>query len=175
MTEIGMITQQKLKEHIHYCHESGAFTWIKSTSNRAPSGSSAGTIKADPASRTEYLVIKLFGVFYRAHRLAWLYMYGEFPDGDIDHENGVGTDNRILNLRVVTHIVNHKNMPLRSDNNSGVVGVSFDKQRNKWSAEIRDNRKKVFLGRFEDFDAAVQARKAAEVKYGYHSNHGRVM
>jgi len=83
----------------------------------------------------------------------------------IDHINNNNLDNRKENLRIVTNSDNLKNSKLRIDNKTGCKGVSFDKSRNKWSAQIKINYKKIDLGRFASFDEAVKARKEAELKY----------
>jgi hypothetical protein len=108
-----------------------------------------------------------------AHRVAWLLHYGEWPKGDIDHINGTKTDNRIANLRDVTHEENLHNSPRRSTNKSGVTGVFWTERSKKWRAYICLNSRLTHIGYFTDFEEAVAARKAAELRHGYHVNHGR--
>ena len=120
-----------------------------------------------------YLIIHIDGVRYQAHRLAWLYVYGKFPNGEIDHINGDESDNRILNLRDVSHAENMKNQRVRSNNTSGVMGVSWHKTNKKWCSLIIVNGQRINLGSFVQFHEAVNARKNAEVLYGFHTNHGR--
>jgi hypothetical protein len=115
----------------------------------------------------------IFGRNYRAHRVIWAIFHGEWPRGQIDHINGNPSDNRIKNLRDVTNEENHRNMKTRSDNTSGVMGVFFYKTRKKWEAYIKTDGRKKHLGYFANIDDAIAARKAAEIKYGYHKNHGR--
>jgi hypothetical protein len=91
----------------------------------------------------------------------------------IDHINGDSMDNRIDNLRLVTHKENSLNKKLSSNNKSGVVGVSKNSRNKKWKADITYNNQKYYLGEFNNFDDAVKVRKAAEIKYGFHKNHGR--
>lgn len=105
--------------------------------------------------------------------MAWLYIYGEFPDGEIDHINGNKADNRICNLRCVDHFTNMKNYPLPRNNKSGIIGVSWYKALSKWEAKIQHDGKSIHLGYFDDLDDAAKARKAAEEKYSFHANHGR--
>lgn len=91
-----------------------------------------------------------------------------FPDGlEIDHIGGGTTknDNRKSNLRIVTHSQNLKNVGIRTNNTSGVTGVSFDRQTKRWRASIKTDDRTINLGRFENFDDAVKARKEAEEKY----------
>ena len=120
-----------------------------------------------------YIAITVDGFAYKAHRLVWLHHYGEWPDGPLDHINGVKTDNRLSNLRLVTQLINLRNQKLRSNNSSGVCGVCWDKACNKWRAAIFVKYKYKHLGLFEDKEDAIEARKQAEFAYGFHPNHGK--
>lgn len=114
-------------------------------------------------------------VLYPNHRIIWAMHYGVWPTKFLDHINGDPTDNRIENLREVTNQENCKNARIGKNNTSGRVGVSYYGHNgwSKWHAYIRGNGKLISLGYFEDFDAAVAAREAAEIEHGYHPNHGR--
>lgn len=112
------------------------------------------------------------GYLYRVHRIAWLMTYGSFPEHQIDHINHVRNDNRICNLRAVDNAENTKNKRMRSNNTSGVTGVSWYKRDEKWQAVVNVNGKAIHLGFYEDFQEAVLVRKRAERKYGFHVNHG---
>ena len=120
-----------------------------------------------------YMYIRFQDKLYRAHRLAWYLTYGEWPNGQIDHINGIRNDNRIENLRVVDDAENRKNMCLRTDNKSGVSGVHWYKAYEKWMVYINSNGKRKNLGYFSDLFEAVCARKSAERDMGFHLNHGR--
>jgi hypothetical protein len=87
--------------------------------------------------------------------------------------NGIRDDNRLVNLRDVTHKENLRNQKLSSSNKSGMTGVSWNKALNKWRALITVDYKMKHLGVFINIEDATQARKKAEKKYGYHANHGR--
>ncbi len=113
------------------------------------------------------------GKAYQAHRIVWALHYGEWPEGQIDHINGIRDDNRIVNLRVVSNSENCKNQKLRSTNTSGHLGVSWHKPTGRWQAYIQTSGRINYLGIFKDFEEAVKVRKEAEEKYGYHENHGR--
>ena len=91
----------------------------------------------------------------------------------IDHINGDPFDNRIDNLRLVTQRENSMNRRLSCNNKSGVIGVHYYSSRKQWQAQITSEGKKINLGRFDNFDDAVKVRKDAEIKYGFHENHGR--
>ena len=120
-----------------------------------------------------YKLGRISGRNYKAHRVIWAIFYGEWPNEQIDHISGVRDDNRISELRAVTHAENNKNQKRRSDNTSGVVGVDWCKGDRKWRARIRMSGKVKHIGYFVDFSEAVAARKAAEVEYNFHPNHGR--
>lgn len=109
---------------------------------------------------------------YGAHRLAWAIHYGEWPEGEIDHVNHDTSDNRISNLRDVSHSENLKNQSLRRNSKSGVTGVSWHSASGKWRASIHENGKGKYLGVYESKDDAVEARRCAEAKFGFHKNHG---
>lgn len=162
-----MITQERLKELLEYNPDTGVFIWKVQASNRAIIGSAAGFIHAKG-----YRHIGLDGREYKAHRLAWLYMYGEFPENQIDHINHKRDDNRLVNFRSVKNCVNGKNQSIPSDNTSGIIGVYWHKQGKKWKASIMVDGKHIHLGMFKEKALAALSRKAAEIKYGFHPNHG---
>jgi len=119
-----------------------------------------------------YLRVTIMKKMYLVHRLAFLYMTGSMPEA-VDHINGEKDDNRWDNLRSVDHAENMKNMKLNTNNKSGVPGVHWSKRERKWKSGIGSGVNKVNLGTFTKFSEAVDARKNAEVLYGYHTNHGR--
>lgn len=152
----------RLHELLKYDSESGIFTWKVRTSKRVKKGQIAGTVKDDG-----YIRIRIDGTLYLAHRLAWLYHYGTFPENEIDHINRNKSDNRIGNLRDVDRVTNAINKDLQSNNESGVAGVRWSKGSNKWRAYIGVEGKTIQLGYFVEFHEAVNARKNAEVLYGF--------
>lgn len=108
-----------------------------------------------------------------AHRAAWAIHYGEWPKGQVDHINGDTTDNRICNLRVVTGRENSRNQKRRKSNTSGCMGVTYESHCGKWRARINSGGKRLSLGLFVTKEEAISARHAAQIKFGYHENHGR--
>lgn len=99
---------------------------------------------------------------------------GTIPDGyQVDHINGIRSDNRIENLRIVKNSENSKNQKRKSTNKSGMTGVSWDTQTQRWRAHITVNGKMISLGRYIHKLDALTARKNAEIKYNFHENHGR--
>ncbi len=100
-------------------------------------------------------------------------VHDEWPRDQIDHINGVRTDNRIGNLRSVTSRENSRNLKLPTNNTSGRIGVMWSGRDSKWLAVIQVDGGKKHLGYFDNFEDASNARKAAELKYDFHENHGR--
>lgn len=149
-----MITQQELKTWLHYDPETGVFSWVKSPNTFTKTGDICKSLDKDG-----YIRVCLRYKTYRAHRLAFLYITGLLPHGEIDHVNGVKTDNRFCNLRMCSRSQNEYNKGLTRRNKSGVKGVWFDKSRGNWRAFATVNGKYKYLGRFSDFNEAVQARE----------------
>ncbi|CAM6588387.1 HNH endonuclease [Escherichia coli] len=112
-----------------------------------------------------YLMIMINGKACPAHRLAWLIVYGTMPDGFIDHINRVRTDNRISNLRLVTHSENMQNRKIQKNNKSGYRGVSWDAKYGKWRARINASGKCINLGYHDTAELAAAAFEAARMKY----------
>lgn len=156
------LTQQKLKGLLSYNPASGEFTWLKSISKRIRVGDLAGYSNSNSDS---YVFIRIAGTLYRAHRLAWLYEYGKWPDEDIDHIDRNKRNNAIANLREVTDSQNLFNASIRSDNSSGVKGVSFSRRDCAWRAYINVNGKHRSLGNFKTKAEAVSARRLGEAAH----------
>lgn len=125
-----------------------------------------------PSHSEGYCQGAIFGERFLAHRVIWKMVYDTDPI-EIDHINGVRSDNRIENLRSVTALINMKNIHTTRRGLSGVVGVNWSAGLGKWRVRINVDRREVHIGEFIDFDEAVAARKAAEREYGFHPNHGR--
>jgi len=132
--------------------------------------------KSDAAaeiSNTGYPRTCFKGVRYLTHRLVYVMVHGEIPEGmEVDHINQLRTDNRIENLRLASRADNSRNRTRHSNNISGTTGVHWSKDKGKWRAGIRVNGEYKSLGCFTDLEDAVAARKAAENTYGFHENHG---
>ena len=167
---IKMITQERLKALLHYDHETGVFTWIMSRP-----GVKAGTVAGcvHDIKGKSYNRIRINRKLIGAHRLAWLYAYGEFPEPEIDHKDGNGQNNALSNLRCVSHKENMKNMRRTSSNTSGATGVSLDKARDSWVACISVGGKNKRIGGFKNIDDAISARESANAEHRYHANHGQ--
>ena len=163
-----MITQEELQSQLNYDPETGIFTRLVSNSPGVKVGSVAGTIN----SSTGYVRIQIFGNRYQAHRLAWLYMYGEFPSKQMDHLDHNRINNVISNLRCASNQENLKNQTKRRNNTSGVTGVSWFKPTEKWRAQVTVNGKNKHLGCFIDKEEAIRVRNEANITHNFHPNHG---
>lgn len=136
-----MITQACLKELLRYEPETGQLYWLVNR-RRARAGASAGTVDGNG-----YLHMSVLGKFYKAHRLVWLLTYGEWPAGLIDHINGDKLDNRLANLRVVTHRQNQQN---RERHRAGrLVGCYYNKRAKRWQAYIKAQGERRHLGMYD--------------------------
>lgn len=173
------LTQEVVRSLFLYDPETGVLRWRVRPESNFPdavsarrwnsqnSGNEAGHIRS-----SGYRYVTVFGRPYPAHRVIWLHEHGVWPL-HTDHQDGVRSNNRLANLRDVTPSQNHKNVRLKETNSSGFVGVSWNGRRKRWLAHIRVDYKQHQLGFFATKDEAVARRKAAEVQYGFHPNHGR--
>jgi hypothetical protein len=156
------LTAERLRETLHYDPETGVFTQVKRTSHRVKVGDVAGCV----SDNRGYRKITVFSKKYYAHRLAWLYMTGEWAK-EIDHANLNKGDNRWSNLRAATRTQNNANSPMRVNNTSGYKGVYWSKQSLKWFARIHKNGKGKHLGFFDKKeDAARVYEKACYREFG---------
>lgn len=161
ITKAPLPPQSRLQKLFTYDPASGVIAW-RERPERA-----CGFVGQDGAFR-----IVFDKRFFFAHRIIWKIVYGVDPV-EIDHINGDRKDNRIVNLRNVDRLANARNMPLSRANQSGCVGVRWNKKRERWHAYIYVGRKSIYLGYFHDKHEAIAARKNAEKALGFHPNHGR--
>ena len=155
-----MLTHERLKEILHYDKENGNFFWKKFVSNKS---------KNEPAGAHQnkgYIQITVDNKNYLAHRLAWFYVYGEWPKKQIDHINRNKKDNRIENLRDVNNSQNQLNIGVRSHNSSGINNVVKSAKSHKpWAAQLHRNNKKIFLGYFDTVEEASICVENYKSKY----------
>ncbi len=131
-------------------------------------GSEAGSCKSHG-----YKVVRVNGRQFLVHRIIWEMHNGAIPEGmEIDHINHVRDDNRIENLRIVSHADNMKNQKMNINNKSGHHGVSLCRSRGKWLAKITANGSHIFLGHFDTIEEAIDARMNAITQLKFHENHG---
>ena len=159
-TETDEITAE-----INYDAETGLFTWNKMKKGRRRK--IAGSVSVDG-----YMQVMINGKRYLGHRLAWFLIHGEWPD-QIDHINGIRSDNRLCNLRNVSVTENNRNKAKAKRNSSGTTGVYKATNAAGWNASIIVNKESKYLGYYRNYEDAVKARKEGEVRYGFHENHGR--
>lgn len=114
---------------------------------------------------TGYACVRVGGRVLLAHRIIYAIVYGEMPKGEIDHINKNRMDNRIENLRDVSRSENMHNYKKPETNTSGFIGVSWYAPTQKWCAYINVDYQRIYLGYFENFEDAVEARKLAKIKY----------
>jgi len=171
------ITPEVLRSLLAYNPETGKFIWksrertlFKSKWHFSHWKTWCDGKEAFTTYQKGYLAGKVLGLSFYAHRAAYTMVYGEYGDDDIDHINHIKDDNRIINLRSVSHPENGRNQRLFVTNTSGRVGVY--KSNGKWAAEIHHRGKKLYLGRYPSFQKACAIRSDAERQYGYHHNHG---
>jgi hypothetical protein len=155
MPDRTTLTAARLRELLHYDPDTGVFTWRVKRRGTASAGSIAGTVNDG------YVKIKVDGVRWGAHRLAWFWMTGSAPADEIDHQNGDHCDNRWSNLRQGTHADNMQNqITAQADNRTGLLGVR--RRGKRFGAEINANGVKRWLGAFgtaEEAHAAYVATK----------------
>lgn len=174
-----------LRKLLAYDPETGTLTWKARTPDlcrptrlfsatevcKAWNSKYAGKL-AFPIASNGYAQGSVFGHSQKGHRVAWALYYGRLPNGFIDHINGNPSDNRIVNLREVDCCANSRNARIPNIGRSGILGVTWNQDRQTWDAYISIRpRKRKRIGRFKTKEAAAAARKAAEKEYGYHPNH----
>lgn len=153
---------QDIKDYLSYDPLTGLFTWIKSPKY---GGIKIGRVAGYKAP-DKRIYIGYKGKVYRAHRLAWYFTHGCFPNIQIDHINEDPSDNSITNLRLATSQQNLHNVSIANRNSiSGFRGVGWDKYALRWKASITNNRRQIHLGRFDTPEEAHEAYLCAKRKY----------
>jgi len=149
-----------VQDCLHYAPDTGIFTW-RMTTKRTKEGAVAGCVKGTNG----YIRITLAGAGYKAHLLAWFYVYGEWPDKHVDHINHNRSDNRIENLRLVDQKQNAQNMSKRKNSACEYKGVTpLTRDKTKFVAQIRYDGKQCKLGIFASQEDAHKAYCAAAQK-----------
>lgn len=161
------ITLARLKQALDYDPAPGVFRWkIRGQGRKPPIGSVAGHTSA-----YGYWIIGIDGQAYKAHHLAWYYVYGAWPAGEMDHRDGVKHNNSIDNLRLATQSQNNANRPRYRNNKSGFKGAHF--QNGKWRSHIRLNRRSMYIGSYDTPEEAHAAYVAkAKELFGEFANSG---
>lgn len=173
MSKKDLPSPEHLRQRLRYEPDTGRLIWIYNEKMSTRWNSRWSDVPAGRISMCGYSQISIYGTRYPAHRIIWAMNYGAWPTDEIDHIDGDRLNNRLENLRNVSRTENARNMALRVDSTSGATGVCWDKNRTKWTAQIRINGIRINLGRFALFEDALAARKSAEKAFGFHANHGR--
>ena len=163
----ALLSISELRRILWYDPDSGLFVRRVSLGN-SKSGSVAGS-----AHNNGYIQIQINKYTYLAHRLAYFYVNGVWPQKEIDHINGCRHDNRLVNLRDATCLENSMNKSVSISCTSGSTGVSWNKRLGKWSSYISESGKRKHLGVFVEYKDARRARADAAQNIGYHENHGK--
>lgn len=169
------IALERLRQVLDYSPESGVFVWrdrpIKTREDKIfasrYAGRPAGCLDPDG-----YVYIRIDGTLYQAHRLAWLYVHGEWPAFEIDHRDINPSNNAIANLRPSDRITNNQNKARQANNSTGFKGVYFDRRLKRFRAEIRVQKRKLYLGAFKTAEAAHAAY--SEAARAHHGEFARV-
>lgn len=156
------LTQKELKEIVNYDKKTGVFTWKIDRGGTAKKGDIAGCLGG-----YGYWILTIKGKTYQAHRIAFLYMRGYFPENEVDHKDRNRANNAWSNLREVSRTCNARNCGIQARNKNGVIGVCKVAGETRYRAKITVNKKPIHLGRFDDIASAAKARWEAEKKYGF--------
>lgn len=177
------LTHELLKSLVDYDPASGSTTWRKRTSdmfaldddcfawNESNAGKNIGAPFFNQRGR-RYMRASIFGKSYMLSRLIFFYMTGRWPVGDIMHRDRDGTNNTWSNLKEVSRIENMRSLAMTKRNSSGCVGVSWNRQKNKWHASVMVNYKTIHLGYFAGKHDAIAARSKANRDLGFDPMHG---
>lgn len=153
-----MLTQSELKSRFNYNPETGIFTRLVKTSTNSKIGDVVNSLDVS----TGYIRFSVNNKLYYGHRLAWLYMTGEWPELHIDHINGIRNDNRFFNLRECDSSQNMMNKTVTSSTSRG---VTLAKDKKTWRARIKYYKKEICLGYFKSKEDAINAYKIGASKY----------
>jgi hypothetical protein len=175
MAKRAVITAAQARAILDYNPETGGFRWKARTPEMFPPGGRSADWQCrnwnsrwagQPAGTLHpggHVIIRVFGKNYKAHRLAWLLMTGEWPKEEIDHKNLAGSDNRWANLREATHHQNMANKHAQRNNTSGFKGVV--RHKDKWRAKLCVNGRHIHVGIFDTGEEAAEAYFAAASKH----------
>ncbi|WP_296223087.1 HNH endonuclease signature motif containing protein [uncultured Sphingomonas sp.] len=181
MAKRQLPSPEVLRQLLRYEPETGKLFWkerpesmfLTRHSHKSWNTRHAGTEAFTTTGTSGYKEGRIFYALVRAHRVIYAMHNGAWPDHEVDHINGVRTDNRLENLRHASRKENGRNQKRPHDNLSGVIGVGFYKRDGTWQARISTGGRNIHLGYFTSKEDAIRARKSAEQYLGFHENHGR--
>ena len=167
------ITASDLHKLLRYDEETGKLYWLER--HPAPTNWNERFANKEALATNNgrgYLTGSILDCQFLTHRVVWAMATGAWPVGQVDHINGIKTDNRRVNLRDVSEVENKLNQRPPKCNTSGRIGVCKHKPSGRWRATIKKNYKTIHIGYFDQFEDAVVARAQKEAALGFHSNHG---
>jgi hypothetical protein len=152
------VSPKRIREVLDYDPETGTLRW-KSRPTARPSWNArfTGKVAGHKDKATGYIAVRIDGKLLLAHRVAWAHMYGEWPEDEIDHRNRSGSDNRLINIRPATRNDNLGNRQVPYNSKSGVKGVSWNAQKQKWVVRIIREGKRYYFGSHASLEAAKDA------------------
>lgn len=160
--KIPSVSRYRLCELLYYDSETGVFYWKVDRGNKIRAGAVAGSVKSNG-----YRLICIDKKWYSAHRLAWFYFYGQWPDRMLDHKDRNPDHNAIDNLREATNGQNQANRHSRVKNATGFKGVTHSRNRKRFRAAIEVNGKQINIGSFGTaVEASIAYKKAAREYFG---------
>ena len=168
-----ILTHARVRELLDYNPYTGDLRWKVRRGGTANAGTFAATLETHSKTGYQRYRVQIDCKSYTASRIIWLWMTGEFPKHQIDHEDQDSLNNKWDNLRDIPNQQNHKNRHKQRNNIRGAMGVSKRKDCNTYRARIMVDGINIELGGFNNKADAIKARKAAEKRYGFHPNHGR--
>ncbi len=156
-------TADEFRQMVHYCPETGEFTWKVSDLFSNGRNAQYGGKKAGSIDTEGYVIVVVNRTNYKGHRLAWYYMTGDWPDEQIDHRDTVRSNNIWTNLRLATNQMNQFNKGPNKNNRSGIKGIfpATANRRHPWMAKIVMNGEKHHLGYFSSKEEAAAAYSVA--------------
>lgn len=168
MAVVNRPTVEVIRQMLIYEPETGIFRWRVAPNFMIPAGSIAGSTSC----RDGYVYIAIKGCHVGAHRLAYAYMTGQWPDHQVDHRDTNRRNNRWKNLRAATRQQNNANTRMLKNNTSGIKGVSWHKASGKWRATVTLNNKQICLGMYHSIKEAAEARRRkADELFGEFARH----
>ena len=160
--------QAALQAELHYDPLTGVFTRVAARCNKVKIGDVAGSLDSHG-----HVQISVFGKLRLAHRLAWLYMTGEWPADEIDHKNTIRNDNRWENLREATRVQNQANCKCKNTSLTGAKNISYRKDNNKYRLRMTVGKKRLTVGHYNTIEEAQAAYILAAEKH--HDEFGRIV
>ena len=160
-----MLTKDQVQSLLTYSPDTGQLTWRVDRGRTAKAGQVAGC-----SDKQGYVCLKINSKTYKAHRIAWLLVYGRWPDSQLDHINGSPSDNRIANLREVNPRQNAENRRVTHTDTAHLKGVNYMRKIRKWASSIQSAGVSYYLGVFSTPEEAHAAYRAAALILHTHSN-----